>query len=267
MRGSNERCYSLLSWGNLSGFLDALVTREYNEFVANGTFLVTMKEDRTLAESKSYVNRRLHSLLGVIPVGAFLVVHLVTNYYSTMGEEAFLKQVEFLESLPFLIVLEFVLIYIPILFHGIYGLYIAFQAKNNLTQYGTFRNYMFMLQRVTGVITFIFIIWHVWQTRMQVFFGNIEPLDFGRQMHEIFSNPVWLVLYLISLVAAIFHFSNGLWSFLVSWGITVGPRAQRVATYVCGVIFVLMMIIGVRAIFGFLDPEFATISSTLLSTL
>src|SRR5688572_33128358 len=98
-----------------------------------------LKEDRTLAESKSFVSRRLHSLLGVIPVGAFLVIHLITNYYSTMGEEAFLKQVELLESLPFLLAIEFVFIYIPILFHGIYGLYIAFQAKNNVSQYGTFR--------------------------------------------------------------------------------------------------------------------------------
>lgn len=225
-----------------------------------------LKEDRTLAESKSFVSRRLHSLLGVIPVGAFLVVHLITNYYSTMGEEAFLKQVELLESLPFLLAIEFVFIYIPILFHGIYGLYIAFQAKNNVSQYGTFRNYMFMLQRITGVITLIFIIWHVWQTRMQVFFGNLEPVNFGTRMHEIFSNPVWMVLYVIGLIASVFHFSNGLWSFLVSWGITVGPRAQRVATYVCGVIFVLMTYVGIRAIFGFLDPEFASVSLTLLST-
>lgn len=220
-----------------------------------------------MAESKSFINRRLHSLLGVIPVGGYLVVHLVTNYYSTMGEEAFLKQVELLESLPFLLAIEILFIYLPILYHGIYGVYIAFQAKNNVSEFGTFRNYMFMLQRVTGIITFIFIGWHVWQTRIQVFIGTLEPLEFGSRMHEIFSNPVWVVLYLIALTSAVFHFSNGLWSFLVSWGITVGPRAQRVSTYVCGVIFVIIMYIGVRAIFGFLDPEFAYQASTLFSKL
>lgn len=219
-----------------------------------------------LAESKSFVNRRLHSLLGVIPVGAYLVVHLLTNYYATMGKEAFQKQVALLESLPFLLAIETVFIYLPILYHGIYGVYIAIQAKNNPRQFGTFRNYMFILQRVTGIITFIFIAVHVWQTRIQVFFG-LDPLEFGSRMHDIFSNPIWTVLYLIGLTSTVFHFSNGLWSFLVSWGITVGPRAQRVATYVCAVIFIFVMYIGIRAIFAFQSPEFASQVSTLVSTL
>ncbi|MEW9033208.1 MAG: succinate dehydrogenase, partial [Planifilum fimeticola] len=30
----------------------------------------------------SFFNRRLHSLLGVIPVGFFLLEHLLTNYYA-----------------------------------------------------------------------------------------------------------------------------------------------------------------------------------------
>lgn len=208
-------------------------------------------------EGNNFVNRRLHSLLGVIPVGAFLIVHLLTNYYSTRGPEAFNERVMFLEDLPFLLALEFVLIYIPILYHGIYGVYIAFQAKNNVRQYGTLRNFLFMLQRVTGLITFAFIAWHVWQTRIQVVLGNLEPLEFGNKMHEIFSNPFYLVLYLIGVTASVFHFSNGLWSFFVTWGVTVGPRAQRISTYVCLVIFVIVMYIGMRAIFGFLDPVFA----------
>src|SRR5699024_3006098 len=124
----------------------------------------------------------------------------------------------------------------PILYHGIYGVYIVKVTKNNPKQFGTFRNYMFILQRVTGIITFIFIAVHVWQTRIQVFFGKLDPMNFGEQMHIIFSNPLWMTAYLIGLISTVFHFSNGLWSFLVSWGITVGPRAQRVATYVCGVI-------------------------------
>lgn len=219
-----------------------------------------------LAESKSFINRRLHSLLGVIPVGGFLIVHLVTNYYSTMGQEAFQERVAVLENLPFLLAIETVFIYIPILYHGIYGIYIARQARNNPKQYGTFRNYMFILQRWTGFIAFLFILWHVWQTRIQVVLGNLDPMNFGNQMHAILTNPISMTLYLISLTAIVFHFSNGLWSFLVSWGITVGPRAQRVATYICGVVFVLVMYVGLRAIFGFLDPEFAIQSSTLLFT-
>lgn len=220
-----------------------------------------------MAESTSFVNRRLHSLLGVVPIGVYLIVHLVVNYFSTRGKEAFQEKVAFLEDLPFLLALEIVIIYLPILFHAIYGVYIVYQTKNNPSQYGLFRNYMFILQRVTGIVTLIFIGFHVWQTRIQVFLGNLEPLDFGTQMHYILTNPVWMIFYLIGLISTVFHFSNGLWSFLVSWGITVGPRAQQVATYVCGIVFLIVAYIGVRAVLGFLDPEFAVQTSTLLSRL
>lgn len=209
-----------------------------------------------LAESKSFINRRLHSLLGVIPVGAFLLNHLLTNYYATRGPEAFNEQVQWIQDLPFLLVLETLFIFLPILYHGIYGVYIAFQAKNNVSSFGVFRNYMFMLQRVTGLIAFVFIAIHVWQTRVQVALGNVETSELSRLMADSLSNPLWMTLYLIGLIATVFHFSNGLWSFFVSWGITVGPRAQRAMTYVCMVVFVLVSYVGVRAIFAFVDPQF-----------
>ena len=83
-----------------------------------------------MSTERSFFNRRLHSLLGVIPVGFFLVEHLYTNFTMTKGVQAFIEQVEWLWSLPFLPILEIFFIYLPLMYHAIYGLYIAFQAKN-----------------------------------------------------------------------------------------------------------------------------------------
>ncbi|MGL6145906.1 MAG: succinate dehydrogenase, partial [Macrococcoides caseolyticum] len=116
---------------------------------------------------KSFALRRLHSLLGVIPLGVFLIQHLVINHFAVAGPESFNKASDFMWNLPFKIALETLVIYLPILFHAIYGIFIAFTAKNNVQRYSTFRNWMFLLQRVTGVIAFIFIAVHVWQTRVQ----------------------------------------------------------------------------------------------------
>lgn len=86
-----------------------------------------------LAQSKNeFYLRRIHSLLGIIPIGAFLIVHLLVNHQATQGAEAFNKASGFMESLPFLLVVEFVLIYIPLLYHGLFGLHIAFTAKRML---------------------------------------------------------------------------------------------------------------------------------------
>ena len=45
-----------------------------------------------LAQSKNeFYLRRLHSLLGVIPIGAFLIVHLMVNHQATQGAEALIE--------------------------------------------------------------------------------------------------------------------------------------------------------------------------------
>ena len=91
------------------------------------------------------------------------------NHQATQGAEAFNKAAGFMESLPFLLVTELILIYIPILYHGLYGIHIAFTAKENIGHYSLFRNWMFALQRLTGIIAFVFIFVHLWQTRLQNF--------------------------------------------------------------------------------------------------
>src|SRR6476660_1196765 len=200
-----------------------------------------------MSANREFLNRRLHSLLGVIPVGLYLTVHLVVNHFATQGEEDYNKAVEFMGSLPFLIFLEIFVIYLPILYHAIYGLYIAFTAKNNVKRYGTFRNWMFVLQRITGVITLIFIAWHVWETRIAAAFGAEVNYD---MMASILSSPFMLAFYLIGVLSTIFHFANGLWSFAVSWGITVTPRSQVISTYVTIAIFLALSFVGIRAIFA-----------------
>ncbi|MBT2697863.1 succinate dehydrogenase cytochrome b558 subunit [Bacillus sp. ISL-40] len=201
-----------------------------------------------MAGNREFVYRRLHSLLGVIPIGIFVIQHLIVNHYATVGVESFNKAANFMGNLPFRYVLETVIIYLPILFHAIYGLYIAFTAKNNASQYGFFRNWMFMLQRVSGVITLIFITWHVWETRVAAAFGN--EVNF-QMMQDILSSPFMFAFYVIGIISAIFHFANGLWSFLVSWGITVSPRSQVISTYVTIVIFLALSYVGVTTLLAF----------------
>ncbi|MCM2531466.1 succinate dehydrogenase cytochrome b558 subunit [Neobacillus pocheonensis] len=201
-----------------------------------------------MAGNRDFISRRVHSLLGVIPIGLFMTIHLVVNHYATGGADSFNKAANFMESLPFLNVLEIVFIFLPLLFHAIYGLYIAFTAKNNASRFGFFRNWMFLLQRITGVITLIFLAWHVWETRIAMAFGT--ALNF-QMMHNILSSPFMFGFYLVGILSTIFHFSNGLWSFMVSWGITVSPRSQVISTYVTIVIFVLLSIVGIQALVAF----------------
>lgn len=202
-----------------------------------------------MAGNREFFYRRLHSLLGVIPVGLFLVQHLVINHFATRGEESFNKAAHFMELLPFRYFLEIFVIFLPLLFHAVYGLYIAFTAKNNTNHYSYFRNWMFTLQRVSGVITLVFVSWHVWETRVAAAFG--AEVNFN-MMENILSNPFMFWFYLIGVISTTFHFANGLWSFFISWGITVSPRSQQISTYVTLAVFVALSIVGVRALVAFI---------------
>lgn len=201
------------------------------------------------SSEKSFALRRLHSLLGVIPLGVFLIQHLVINHFAVNSPEAFNNASDFMWNLPFKIVLETLVIYLPILFHAIYGVYIAFTSKNNVTHYSTFRNWMFLLQRITGIIAFIFIAIHVWQTRVQAALGHHINYD---MMADLFNNPINVIGYVIGIVSVIFHFSNGLWSFAVSWGITQSDRSQKIMAYVSLGAFLVITFIGLRALFAFM---------------
>ncbi|MEY8348735.1 succinate dehydrogenase cytochrome b558 subunit [Bacillus cereus] len=205
-------------------------------------------------KGREYTFRKWHSLMGVIPVGVFLTQHLVVNNFATRGAEAFNKAAHFMELLPFRYALEIFIIFLPILYHAIYGLYIAFTATNNAKSYSYFRNWMFVFQRISGVFTLIFIAWHVWQTRIQALLGAQVNYD---MMADILNNPAMFGFYLVGVISTIFHFANGLWTFCISWGITVSPRSQRISTYVTLAIFLGLSYVGVSALLAFIDPQLA----------
>jgi succinate dehydrogenase / fumarate reductase cytochrome b subunit len=215
----------------------------------------------------SFYSRRLHSLLGVIPLCLFFVTHALTNFQAAEGgPERFRSAVNFINNLPILPVLEFVLIWVPLVFHGIYGLYVAYQSNLNTGRYGYGRNWAFALQRISGVITLIFVSWHVYETRIQVMLGNIGHEDFGQVMHNIATNGLAFALYTIGVLAAAFHFANGLWAFFVSWGVTVGPRAQRVSSWFWMGVFVIVAGMFLAALIAFRSEAFADTAADLAQT-
>src|SRR5699024_2384525 len=128
------------------------------------------------------------------------------------------------------LVLEIFVLYLPILLHAVIGVYFVFVIKSNTTRCGIFNNCMFLLQIFTGIVTLIFIAFHVWHTRVQVYL-SVAEVNY-QMMEEILVNPLWFTFYAIGVLSTIFHFANGLWSFFVTWGIAQSPKAQRIATYV-----------------------------------
>lgn len=177
----------------------------------------------SLNNNNSFLIRKVHSLLGIIPVGIFLLVHLLLNSTVLLGGFAnYLGTITWMKSLPLIIVAELIIIAIPILFHGIYGIWIVYVAKNNVLKFNYVRNWTFYLQRITAIITLIFLIIHVYTLRLM----QHEPAAVLDTLVNNLNNPVYFILYAIGVLSALFHFSNGLFTFLISWGITIGDKSQ-----------------------------------------
>lgn len=130
---------------------------------------------QTSSISTTFIWRRVHSLMGLWLV-LYLIIHLITNSQAALwiGDDGngFIKMVNALESLPYLQVVETVLIGIPLLIHGIWGIKRALTAKTNSMKgdgslpglkYG--RNRAFTWQRLTSWILLVGIIGHVVQMR------------------------------------------------------------------------------------------------------
>ena len=86
--------------------------------------------------------RRLHSLCGLLVLGMVLFEHIFTNSMAILGPEGLNTALEMMELIPkpIFMGLEIGGIAIPLLFHGIYGIYIALQAKTNSGNYAYVRN-------------------------------------------------------------------------------------------------------------------------------
>ena len=196
--------------------------------------------------------RRLHSLSGIFPIGVFLVEHFFGNAFATRGPEAYNRYVEFLLGMPYLPVLEISLVFGPLLFHGIYGLFITAEpgVPHPFQGLGArYHNFAYLLQRITGIILLVYISYHVWNTRVQVvFFG--QHVDYA-YMARYFAPTYEKLVYIVGILCACYHFANGLFNFAYKWGFTVSAKAQRGMTYVSLALFVAMSAVGIHILFSF----------------
>lgn len=198
------------------------------------------------AESKtSYILDKLHSLSGVVPIGAFLLEHFWSNSYALVSTKKYDEVSVELQSIPWRIFVETAVLWLPILFHGFYGIYIWWSGKSNVRGHPWMSNWMYTLQRWSGIVAFVFIGWHVWTER----FAGQGRTDYAG-VASAMANPMYLAFYIVGVTAASFHLGNGLWNFSCKWGITVSAPAQRAAAWFGAAVTVVLTFVGLSIAFG-----------------
>jgi succinate dehydrogenase / fumarate reductase, cytochrome b subunit len=207
-----------------------------------------------------FLLRRLHSLTGLI-FGGYIVVHLLVNatlIQGTVPHDVYQEQVDKIHSLPFLLAVEWIFIFLPIIYHTIYGIWITFTAQPNVGRYGYTKNWFYFWQRVSAMVIVAFILFHV--LAMKGLFGSNLAFDPSHATtstihHMKTSWFVAWVVYPIGVLASSYHLANGFWTAAITWGLTVSAAAQRRWGYVCAVLFALTFISGMTAIFAVIHAK------------
>jgi len=210
--------------------------------------------------SRTFVLRKLHQLSGIMPLGVFLLEHFYTNSKALYGQADFNSAVNDLQSIPYILLVEIGGIFIPLIYHAVYGLVITVEARPNNLNYPYPRNWFYTIQRATGIILFFFITFHVLNFRFGLIPG-LNALSVARNPDQAFQTvarefsmaPIFIV-YVIGITSTVWHLANGVWLFLVDWGITIGDRAQRVAGYACIGFGAILLVVGINAAVAFVHP-------------
>jgi succinate dehydrogenase / fumarate reductase, cytochrome b subunit len=215
----------------------------------------------SLLDRHYFLLRRLHSLTGIVPIGVFLIAHLVTNSSLAWGKFAlrgekpelsvqeggayyFNKEVIWInEQVPHLLLIEITL-WGAIAFHSILGVYYAMSGKANTDRYAYQDNWRYRLQRISGYVGIVFIFYHVATLRWGWTFlmpGGVawdHKYAASTLNHALTGGGLgWDLglglLYFVGVSLLVFHFANGLWTAAITWGLTISVKAQKRWGVVC----------------------------------
>ncbi len=197
---------------------------------------------------------RLFSLAGLIPVGAFLVVHLLTNSSVLAGAASFQARVDLIHSLgPLLPTIEWVFIFLPMLFHAVMGFVIIATGVPNVGSYSYMGNVRYTLQRVSAMIAFAFIFWHIAQLHWMgapLGGGQFDPHHAASSAAVALKPVAITLLYATGIIATVYHFANGLWSIGITWGLWTSPAAMQRANWLSIIVGVGLGAAGLGALGG-----------------
>jgi succinate dehydrogenase / fumarate reductase cytochrome b subunit len=196
--------------------------------------------------STCYLLDKLQSLSGVIPIGAFLAEHFWSNSYALVSVEKYNETSRELQTIPWRLPVEFLVIWLPLLFHGVYGIYIWWSGKSSAWSHPWMANWLYTLQRWSGIVAFVFIGWHLYTERWLTQ-GRSTYADVAASLRH----PWYLAFYVLGVVASSFHLGNGLWNFCCKWGIAVSPRAQKMAGWMGAFVAVTFSLVGIAIVVAF----------------
>ena len=181
----------------------------------------------------SSIGRKVVMSVTGVALILFLTFHGCMNVVALFSEEGYNMICEFLGANWYAVVATLGLAALAVI-HIVYAFILTAQNRtargDNRYEVATTVNYgkvewASKNMLVLGIIILIGLLLHLWNFWYNMMFAElvgampaISPTDGFGWIKETFSNPVFVVLYIVWLVAIWFHLSHGFWSAMQTFG-------------------------------------------------
>ncbi len=192
--------------------------------------------------------RRLFSLSGVVPLGFFLLEHTWQNASALRGQAAYASKAEAFAHIPLLLVLEVALVFFPLGYHAIYGLWIMREGiPRDAAPYN--HRALSIANRGAAVVALAFIVWHVWEYRVEAWRHGLAPAAlYSTLVWKLSSTwhgvPMRAALYLGGVLATTSHFAVSGWGYGVTSGFFSTALQKKRAAYACLLVGSLLFVLS-----------------------
>jgi succinate dehydrogenase / fumarate reductase cytochrome b subunit len=196
--------------------------------------------------------RGAFSLSGVLPLGAFLVIHAAVNARALAGDASFARAARLFERIPALPLVEVVLVFAPLLVHGALGLWLV-ATRSSFAVPSPYGGAVHASMRVTGVLALAFLAMHLPELRFRTpgarpagdLLSSLLAADLASMRYGL---PLRAVAYLLGSGAVAFHFAAGLWGFFARTPRGRTPEARRRAAWWAGAVGTTMWLVFANAV-------------------
>ena len=188
----------------------------------------------------------------MVPLGAFLVIHVVVNARAVRGEQAFARSADALASIPALPVIELLFVLLPLLLHAAVGLWLV-ASRQPLTEPSPYPEGLAAAMRVTGLVALAFLAMHLPELRFRGLLHSPSGGELATRLAEDLSStwhglPWRGAAYLLGSGCVVFHFAVGLWGFFARTRRGADERSRRWAAAGLVVVGAAMWLLLVDAV-------------------
>lgn len=189
--------------------------------------------------------RALHALFGILPLGAFVVAHLVVQGSALGGADTYTRVMSAIDRIPFAGVVLLVFVVLPFAFHGLMGLVLTVRAIRNRD--GEKIAPITWLDRGASIAALLFVVFHLYRVGMRWLTQEDAAVVYSHVTESLSTTSKgvpWIALgYLVGVAVTVVHLGIGTIRYRRTRALDENPRASKrtmtAAMGACGFLLVL----------------------------